>query len=178
MPPLQPKPGHLGLILPLATSSATVGLALLQYPMFNSFLQPTNPSIAGKPLSKYWEPLMTQGVAVIALAPITSTIAGLLSARWLHTHATLETTDVSKWYTIGAGLAAGHFAFAPMVWPLIKRMVDGGKEDSGLSETELEERNRKDMGQWFVWHTVRTLVVDLPALWCFAEGAALSFWVI
>jgi hypothetical protein len=28
------------------------------------------------------------------------------------------------------------------------------------------------------WPTAGTLLVDLPALWCFAEGAALSFWVI
>lgn len=121
---------------------------------------------------------MTQGVAVVALAPITSTIAGLLSARWLHTHATLETTDVSRWYTIGAALAAGHFAFVPFVGPLIKGMVERGRQLDEESEDIVERKNRKDMKSWFFWHTVRTLVVDVPALWCFAEGVALSFWVI
>lgn len=175
MPALQPKGSHYGLILPLCTSSATVGLALMQYPMFNCFLQPTNPSIAGRPLSKYWEPMVTQGVPIVALWPVTSTIAGLLSARWLRSHATLETMDVSKWYTLGAALAAGHFVFVPLVAPLIKKIAEAGREGSGMSEEEIEESNRRDMGRWFMWHTVRTLLVDVPALWCFAEGLALSF---
>ena len=183
MPPLQPKAGHFGLILPLCTSSATVGLALLQYPMFHGFLSPTNPSIAGRPLSQYWGALSTSGVAVIAAPILTSTVAGLLSARWLTGHQTLETTDVSRWYMAGAALAAGHFAFVPAVAPLMRRMWGRGLEQEegkgkGLNEGEIERGNRVDMRTWFVWHTVRTVLVDVPALWCFAEGAALSFWVI
>ena len=50
--------------------------------------------------------------------------------------------------------------------------------ESEKSEDEVDESNRKEMANWLIWHTVRTVVADLPALWCFAEGVALSFWVI
>ena len=56
-------------------------------------------------------------------------------------------------------------------------MVAEGKSDSVKTEEETDEHNRKEMSNWFMWHAIRTLVVDLPALWCFAEGASLSFWV-
>jgi len=154
-----------------------VGLALYQYPVFFSFLHAT-PSIAGKPLSRYWEPMTKEGVPMIAALSLTSAIGGLVSARWLKTHATLETTDVSMWYTYGAVLAAGHLAFLPFTWGPIKRMLQAGKEESVKSEEEVDKTNRDEMQTWLTFHTARMLLVDLPALWCFAEGAALSFWVI
>ena len=80
-------------------------------------------------------------------------------------------------YTYGSIFAAGHFLFWPLVAGPIRRMVAEGKSDSVKSEEETDSHNREEMSKWFVWHAVRTLVVDLPALWCFAEGAALSFWV-
>lgn len=57
MAPLQPHAGHIGLVLPLTTTAATVGLALYQYPVFLAFLQPGQ-TIAGKPLSKFWETMV------------------------------------------------------------------------------------------------------------------------
>lgn len=177
MAPLQPQGSHFGLILPLCSSSATVGLALFQYPVFLSFLQ-TKPSIAGRPLSQYWEPLIKQGGGLIAVCFTTSSISGLLCARWLRTHQTLETTDVGKWYAYGSVLAAAHLAFFPIVSGSINRMIASGKEGVTKSDTQIDEENRKEMYNWFVWHTARTLLVDIPALWCFAEGAALAFWVI
>src|SRR6266516_4003492 len=85
MPPMQPQGSHLGLILPLCTSSATVGLAVFQYPVFLSFLQ-TKPSTAGRPLSRYWEPFLKQGGGLILGLGLTSSISGLVSWRWLQTH--------------------------------------------------------------------------------------------
>ena len=177
MAPLQPKGGHFGLILPLCTSSATVGLALFQFPVFTSFLS-AKPSIAGKPLSRYWEPMYKQGGTMIAALSLTSTVAGVISSQWLKTHTTLETTDVSNWYTYGSVLAAGHLAFMPLVAGPIKRMMEAGNEASAKSDDEADEVNRKEMRTWLTLHVARTLLVDLPALWCFAEGVALSFWVI
>jgi Domain of unknown function (DUF1772) len=172
---MQPQGSHLGLILPLCTSSATVGLAVFQYPVFLSFLQ-AKPSTAGRPLSRYWEPFLKQGGGVILGLGLTSSISGLVSWRWLQTHGHLETTAVSKWYGYGALFALAHFAFVPLVAGPIKTMMDVA--ESSKSEDEVEETNRKEMGNWLLWHTVRTVVADLPALWCFAEGVALSFWVI
>ena len=54
-------------------------------------------------------------------------------------------------------------------------MVDAAASTD--TDEAIEQSNRADMKTWLTWHTVRTVVMDLPALWCFAEGAALSFWV-
>lgn len=175
MPSMQPQGSHLGLILPLCTSSATVGLAVFQYPVFLSFLQ-SKPSTAGRPLSRYWEPFLKQGGGLILGLGLTSSISGLVSWRWLQTHGHLETTAVSKWYCYGALFALAHFAFVPLVMTPIKNMAEAA--ESSKSEDEVDEANRKEMANWLIWHTVRTVVADLPALWCFAEGVALSFWVI
>ena len=68
-----------------------------------------------------------------------------------------------------------------MFWPLvggpIKRMIDDGAAASTKSEEQTDRDNRAEMNTWFTYHTIRTLLVDLPALWCFAEGAAQSFWI-
>lgn len=88
----------------------------------------------------------------------------------------METTAVSKWYGYGALLALAHFALIPLVAGPIKNMTDLAESDK--SEEEVDELNRKEMANWLIWHTVRTALADLPALWCFGEGVALSFWVI
>ena len=175
MPPLQPQSSHFGLILPLCTSSATVGLALYQYPQFTAFLGEGH--LAGKNLSKYWTPMFKQGYIVISALGLGSTLSGLLSARWLANHQQLETSDVGRWYTYGAVLAALHFAFVPLVGGPIKRMIERGSETNTMSEEAVDTENRKEMKTWFMWHTVRTVLFDLPALWCFAEGAATAMWV-
>ena len=175
MAPMQPQGSHLGLILPLCTSSATVGLAVFQYPIFLSFLQ-SKPSTAGRPLSRYWEPFLKQGGGIILGLGLTSAISGIVSWRWLQTHTHLETTAVSQWYSYGALFAVAHYAFVPLVAGPIKNMADAA--ESSKSEEEVDESNRKEMANWLIWHTVRTVVADLPALWCFAEGVAQSFWVI
>ena len=178
MPINQPQASHFGLILPLCTSSATVGLALFQYPLFMSFIQ-ARPSIAGKPLSRYWEPFLKQGGAVIIGTGVTSAVSGLISWNWLQNHAHLETTDVSQWYLYGALFSLAHFAFVPLIATPIKNMIDAAGEGEGAkSESDVDESNRKEMATWLIWHTLRSLLADLPALACFAEGAALSFWVI
>lgn len=51
-------------------------------------------------------------------------------------------------------------------------------EAASWTDEAAEENNRKEMQTWFTIHTARLLFFDLPALWFFAEGAALSFWVI
>lgn len=176
MPPSQPQAAHIGLLLPLCSSSATVGLALYQYPQFWSFLN-TTPSIAGKPLSRYWDPMVKSAYVVITANAIVSTVSGIIAARWLSTHQTLETTDVGKWYTYGAVLAAGHMAFVPLILGPVKRMIEAGTGASTKSEEDTDKSNREEMKSWLTIHTARTLLVDLPALVCFAEGAALSFWI-
>jgi len=190
MPALHPRAGHLGLILPLCTSSATVGMSLLQYPLFFAFLRPQEGSsvarrkesastgkISGLALSRFWSAFLAPAGSLIAGVALASTTAGIFASRWLRSHATLETTDVSKWYAYGAMLAFGHLAFVPMVAGPILKITEAGNS-SDATATTVEETNEGALRTWLGWHTLRTLLVDIPALWCFAEGAALSFWVI
>ena len=190
MPALNPRGSHLGLILPLCTSSATVGMSLLQYPLFFAFLRPherssnakpneaeTSEKISGLALSRFWTAFLAPAGSLIAGVALTSTASGFIANRWLRSHATLETTAVSKWYAYGAVLAVGHLAFVPMVAGPILKITEAGKS-SDENVTKIEEGNEAALRTWLGWHTVRTLLVDIPALWCFAEGAALSFWVI
>jgi hypothetical protein len=190
MPALNPRGGHLGLILPLCTSSATVGMSLLQYPLFFAFLRPhgksstakageseTSGKISGLALSRFWSAFLAPAGSLIAGVALASTVSGLVASRWLRSHTTLETTAVSKWYAYGAVLAFGHLAFVPMVAGPIMKITRAGNSSEAISTT-IEEGNEGAMRTWLGWHTVRTLLIDIPALWCFSEGAALSFWVI
>ncbi|KAK4636190.1 hypothetical protein CLAFUW4_01282 [Fulvia fulva] len=176
MAPLSPHAGHIGLVLPLCTSAATVGLALYQYPVFLSFLTPdeSGKTIAGHPLSKFWHFMVKPGRALIAGLALSSTLGGALAARWLRTHSTLETTDVSSWYIAGTVLAGAHLASLPIIAQPVNRILEAA---NASSEDAAEENNKENMKTWFTIHTVRTLLVDVPALWCFAEGASLSFWL-
>jgi hypothetical protein len=70
-----------------------------------------------------------------------------------------------------------QFLFWPLVAGPLKRMIEAGNTDSVKTEEDTDASNRKEMNTWFLYHIIRTVAVDLPALWCFAEGAALSFWV-
>ncbi|KAL1589279.1 hypothetical protein WHR41_02323 [Cladosporium halotolerans] len=184
MPPLNPRSGHFGLILPVCSSAATLGLSLFQFPLFMSFMQPrkndttkTTTKISGTPLSQFWASFLAPGAGLIAGLNLVSASAGLLSARWLREHETLETVEISRWYFYGAALALGHLAFVPAVAGLIKSIV-GNSKGEVRTEAKAQESNEAAMRSWFLWHSLRTVVVDIPALWCFAEGMALSFWVI
>lgn len=190
MPALNPRGSHLGLILPLCTSSATVGMSLLQYPLFFAFLRPhgndstakpneneTLEKISGLALSRFWTGFLAPAGSLIAGVALTSTASGIIANRWLQSHSTLETTAVSKWYAYGAVLALGHLAFVPMVAGPIVKITEAGKA-SDETASKIEQSNEDALRTWLAWHTVRTVLVDIPALWCFAEGAALSFWVI
>ncbi|KAI5371053.1 hypothetical protein Slin15195_G019260 [Septoria linicola] len=171
---MAPQSGHVGLVLPLCTSAATVGLALYQYPVFLSFSQP-NSAIAGKPLSQFWESMVKSGRALIATLALSSTLGGALVSRWLRNHATLETADVSKWYIAGSVLAAGHLAVIPLLAAPVQRIISA--QASAKTEEAAAEANREEMQTWLTLHTARLLLIDLPALWCFAEGTSQSFWV-
>lgn len=183
MPPLNPRSNHLNLILPLCTSSATLGLSLFQYPLFSSFLQPTKPSkqktkhpnkISGTPFSHFWSTFLAPSASLIAALNLASASSGLLAARWLHSQETLETAELARYYLLGAALALGHLAFVPAVAGPIQT-ITGGLREEEVSEEAISTRNEEAMRTWFAWHSIRTVFVDLPALVCFAEGVALSF---
>lgn len=98
-----------------------------------------------------------QGRALIAGLALSSTVAGALAARWLRTHSTLETTDVSKWYIAGSVLAGVHLASLPIIAQPVGRIIKANEKD----DASAERSNREEMKTWLTIHTVRTLVVDV-----------------
>jgi hypothetical protein len=180
MPPFQPRPGHLALILPLSLSSATLGLSLFQFPLFYSFLrpQPNKSKISGTPLSHFWSALRGPAAVLVSTLTLTTALSAGLCVRWLRAHETLETGHVSNWYLYGAGLTIAHLGMGLLVKPSVDKMVATVQNGKTVREADVTAVNEREMGTWFFFNTVRTLFVDVPALWCFAEGVALSSWII
>lgn len=107
---------------------------------------------------------------------LTSAISGAVARR------SLQGSVAASWYGCGALCALGHFAFVPLVMGPIQRMSKGKlneKHDKALDkpfnwdlEQKIEETNRNQQSIWLWWHTIRTLFVDLPAVWCFVKGCS------
>lgn len=94
------------------------------------------------------------------------------------------TSSSVRWLAIlGTAFAVGHFTFAPVVVPVIDAMccvydVDTGKETKGKKNSEIvlrekDERSIELQKRWNQVHLTRTLLVDLPAMLCFAT---LALW--
>ncbi|KAI9687978.1 MAG: hypothetical protein M1820_010357 [Bogoriella megaspora] len=158
-------PSQTGL-LPLCTSSATLGLALLQFPLFASFLDsptstktPPTPalkttfdksvsrdSISGRPLSLYWKTFFPPGASLIATSALTSFISGIYTYRSFTNSTTASSSGptVSKLYLYGALAAGGHFLFVPLVAGKIRKMIENAK---GLGTKENYEDEGDQRGQ-------------------------------
>lgn len=171
--------------VPLCTASVTLGLSVFQYPVFMSFLH-ARPSIAGRPLSRYWATKeRLQGLIILLGFALTTTVSGAVAWRSLRKASTVYPflKSSSNYFGIGALFALSHVAFMPLVAAPIKRMADGADSpevDHQVDHTYdwqleqlIEERNRNDQIAWFKWHTVRTLMFDVPALYCFARGSSI-----
>jgi hypothetical protein len=59
----------------------------------------------------------------------------------------------------------------------IQQITDAGKK-ALMANGETEEVNEAAMRTWLAWHTVKTLLADMPALWCFAERTTSGFWIV
>lgn len=156
MPLLQPRPGHLLLLFPLCTSSATLGLALSRHPISGarSKSRPSPPA----------DETTLAGLPLLTLAQLTTGVAGVLAARWLRAHETLETSAVGEWYLLGAAVAG----LGGVGLPGMRRMVEGPREEGGKGAED---------GRG-LWWAVGGVVVNGLAVVCFAEGVGLSMWVI
>ena len=110
---------------------------------------------------------------------LTSAVSGSLARR------SLQGSLAAPWYGYGTLCALGHFAFVPLVMGPIQKIAAGKpneKHDKALDkpfnwdlEQKIEETNRNQQAIWLWWHTVRTVCVDLPAVWCFAKGLLAAF---
>ncbi|OQO12993.1 hypothetical protein B0A48_02457 [Cryoendolithus antarcticus] len=164
MPLLRPLPAHLGLILPLCTASAQLGLSLASLPLFAAFLSPKKDSqgnltkISGTPLSHFLASYSAPLASTNLILTLMTVASGLLSFRWLRAHQTLETGQVGWWYAVGVAFAGVQMGFAPLVAPGMLRIV--GQVEEGKREAEVQGENEKDMATLFFVYLARTVTTQ------------------
>jgi hypothetical protein len=87
--------------------------------------------ILGLLLSHFLDTFFAPAGSLIAGIALTSLTAGLIIARWLRSHGTLETTAIGRWYVYGSVLALGYLAFVPLVGSRTDP-ADHGRREKGL----------------------------------------------
>jgi hypothetical protein len=157
-------------LVALCCSSASLALILYQYSINYAFVY-SKPSISGRPLSRFSSAFIVVGSAPIGMLCVTTCITGLYAAQHLP-HLIVENTDASKWLIAGGTLAAAHFAFVPFVAQAVRKIEAADAEDK--TDAEVNAINRLQTKTWLTWHSIRVVLVDIPALVCLAYGVSLS----
>jgi len=137
-------------IAPLMSATASLWYDVDQYVFFNNFIVPPNREKGSAILPGYWKTFLGPGlVGIFGLHGI-SIIGGAVNSYLGH----------SQWYGIGAALSLTHFVFVPAVAPHIRALIDD----------ESKGQSWKDMEKWLRVHTVRSVLVDTPAWFCYLMG--------
>jgi hypothetical protein len=153
-------------LIALCSASASLALILYQYSINYAFAY-SKPTLTGRPLSRFSSAFIAPGSAPIALLSITSCAAGLHAAKNLP-HLVTRSTDASWWLIAGGTLAAAHLTFVPFVARAVRKIKSADTEDK--TDGEVEAINKKQLRIWLTWHTVRLVLVDVPAFACLAHG--------
>ncbi|TVY64250.1 hypothetical protein LSUE1_G008223, partial [Lachnellula suecica] len=133
-------------LIPVLTSTASVTFCFTEYWTLLPFL---HPSIPPQSLSAFWDSYLYRTMPGWLGFGLTSAVTGYLSFR--------STAGVTRQlYGWGTVLALGHYAFGPSVAKIIERMIKGPPENA-----------KGELRTWLKLHTVRTLLVDIPAMACF-----------
>ncbi|KAK2029016.1 hypothetical protein LX32DRAFT_719555 [Colletotrichum zoysiae] len=130
--------------VPIITSTASVLFAANQHFFFGLFLHPNVKQNAKQVFTPWWNAMVPTGL-VYVIAPIVGTIASSLAI--IKTSELVHEKGTGRWYIASAVLAAGHFAFVPLVLPRVKAMSNGG-----LSPF---------LDEWLRVHVIRSFTVDL-----------------
>jgi hypothetical protein len=134
---IDPRHRRLGLVLPLCTSSAMVGVSLLRHPLFLAFLRANETTTKdSKPKTRQDHrpasvPLLERFLRPCKLSHHRHSShvfkANLIIARWLRSHGTLETTTIGRWHMYGSMLDLGHLAFVSLVAGPIQKITNASK---------------------------------------------------
>lgn len=173
------------LIIPLVTSTATLTLSIFQIGAVRAFLG--DPTTAGLPLSKWWNGFFRYSIIPYIALPATSAICGWTTWRDLN-----GSNGAQWWYGWAGTFAAAHFAFVPLVAIPINKVKALGNQTQVGSRSAGEERERQEeeedrregssgqpalathnkwrMQKSLKWHTLRSIVIDCPAMVFFAAG--------
>lgn len=112
-------------LVPIITSTVSLWFAFDQYFFLGIFLRKDVEPSAKHVLTPYWNTMIGTGLGYV-IAPLVGTMTS--TATILHTTSTelLQEKGSYYWYITSIALAAGHFAFVPVVLPKIKALSDGG----------------------------------------------------
>ena len=150
----------LALTIPLLSSSLTVFYAILEGTVFYSFQQSAKQDSAAtaKVVRSWWTAFLPTGVSLIFAVTIPGIAGGAYALRYFE-------QGSLKWNlcVAGATFTLGHFAFAPTIAQVIKKLCDEEAEKQGKTMDYLQK--------WLNVHFWRVLLADLPALMCFSYVA-------
>ncbi len=153
-PGLQPD---LAVIIPLLSSSLTVFYAIMEGTVFYSFLQSAkkDPAATAKVMRTWWTAFLPPGVSLIFAVTIPGIFGGTYALRYFE-------QGSLKWVlcVAGATFTLGHFAFAPTIAQVIKKICS--------EEVEKQGKTMQWVQKWLNVHFWRVLLADLPALVCFS----------
>lgn len=103
------------------------------------------------------------------------TVVSSLSAVYLH-KSLLQRRGSLLWYAGAAALAVGHLAYAPMVAPLIKFMMDNeGGRPKEWRLADPQDLNVDAQEKWTRVNNTRMLTTDLGAWLCAFAAVATTF---
>ncbi|KUJ18564.1 uncharacterized protein LY89DRAFT_683511 [Mollisia scopiformis] len=147
--PIVPGLRHL---IPVLSSTASVAFCFTEYWTLLPFRRSDIPP---ESLSHFFDDYFYNTIPGWAGFGLISSISGYLCFR--------NTTGLARTlYGWGTVLTLGHYAFGPPISKVIKGMIYGP-----------HDKTKGLLKDWLKIHTVRTLMMDIPAMACFV--AALSY---
>ncbi|KAH6675722.1 hypothetical protein B0J14DRAFT_652564 [Halenospora varia] len=148
---------HILPLLPVLTSTASLTFCLTEYWTLLPFLSPSIPATS---LSKFWDQyLYLTSPGWIGFGLGSAFVGWVVGSGNDGVARGMRGIVGRKWYLWGTGCALGHYLFGYSVARIIQRIVYGP-----------EEKAKSELRTWLKLHTVRTLLVDLPAVVCFVRG--------
>lgn len=133
-------------LVPVITSTVSLWFAFDQYFFLGIFLHKDVEPSAKHVLTPYWSTMIGTGLGYI-VAPLIGTMASTVTILNSTSTELLQAKSSYEWYIASIILAAGHFAFVPVVLPKIRALSDGGLTPA--------------LRLWMRIHVTRSVTVDL-----------------
>ncbi|KAI1416808.1 hypothetical protein F5Y13DRAFT_100752 [Hypoxylon sp. FL1857] len=146
-------------LVPMVSSICSLLLAHDQWFFLRLFDKPDIQSLSNRILPSYFDTLFQRG-AILVLAFLLTTISSSLAVMW-SAEALLRNRGSWTWYLAGTLSAASHLAFAPFIFPQVRVIVTGVKENPLIG-----------LRGWMRVHIIRSLTSDLAACVCFVVAVA------
>lgn len=146
-------------LIPVISSTISLQFAYDEYAFLSRWVQPAYRAQADALLPTWftsWGPWGTNVVFGSFTISIASGLANFVAGREVR-----EAAVGRYWYAAGLGFAAAHLlVWGPTALKLLAKIRKG----------EPEGRATESMRDWLAMHLTRSILVDLPAVFCFVAG--------